>query len=505
MRMVAALPAWTCCDVGHRGVHRRVRRPVTLRGNVGRQPLQSGRADTDLLIMCGLEGRYAAPRAKRWDHPGGWMAMNADAVESPPDVGSAPVADEVVGLPVAKRGGSGQPFRPDIEGMRAIAVGLVLLFHGYKYPFTGGFVGVDVFFVISGFLITSLLVREQTTSGRISILGFYARRARRILPASALVVLATIGATYYLLGFIAGNNVANDAQWTSVFAANIHFGLIGTDYLGSQLPPSPLQHMWSLGVEEQFYVVWPALFLVMVLIVRGARHRTAMAAVLTTIIGASLAWSVIQTISNATWAYFSPFTRAWELALGALVAVMAPAISRISLAWVSEILAVCGLVGITVSALVLNSFTPYPGSAVALPVVSSAVLIAAGCANPKTVVGRGLSVRPMQWLGARSYSLYLWHWPVLIIASEYAGHELSGWQNTGLLLVAVVACALSYQLVENPLRRARFLTTRTWLSLAMGAMLIVGTIAVAQWQIATHYGTWNLFQTNDTTPSLYES
>jgi len=138
-------------------------------------------------------------------------------------------------------------------------------------------------------------------------------------------------------------------------------------------------------------------------------------------------------------------------------------------------------------------------------VVSSAVLIAAGCANPKTVVGRGLSVRPMQWLGARSYSLYLWHWPVLIIASEYAGHELSGWQNTGLLLVAVVACALSYQLVENPLRRARFLTTRTWLSLAMGAMLIVGTIAVAQWQIATHYGTWNLFQTNDTTPSLYES
>jgi peptidoglycan/LPS O-acetylase OafA/YrhL len=393
------------------------------------------------------------------------MASNADAVEALSDAGSppladSPVADEVVAAaPVAKGGGSRQPFRPDIEGMRAIAVGLVLLFHGYKEPFTGGFVGVDVFFVISGFLITSLLVREQTKTGRISILGFYARRARRILPASALLVLVTIGATYYFLGFIAGNNVANDAQWTSVFAANIHFGLIGTDYLGSQLPPSPLQHMWSLGVEEQFYVVWPALFLVMVLIVRGARHRVAMAAVLSVVIAASLAWSIIETMSNATWAYFSPLTRAWELALGALVAVLAPAISRLGVqparhrnqrlpnGWVSEVLAVCGLLGIVVSALALNSSTPYPGSAVALPVISSATLIAVGCANPKTLVGPGLSIRPMQWLGARSYSLYLWHWPVLIIA---------------------------------------------------------GTIAVAQWQIATYYGTWHLFQTTDTAPTLDE-
>jgi peptidoglycan/LPS O-acetylase OafA/YrhL len=394
-----------------------------------------------------------------------------------------------------KRIDSGQRFRPDIEGMRAIAVGLVLLFHGYTTPFSGGFVGVDVFFVISGFLITSLLLHEQTQVGRISILGFYARRARRILPASALVVLATIIATYYYLGFIAGNGVANDAKWTAIFAANIHFGLVGTDYLGSQLPPSPLQHMWSLGVEEQFYVVWPGLFLLMVLIVRGPRHRNAMAAVLMVIIGVSFSWSVIQTMSNATWAYFSPLTRAWELALGALVAVTAPAISRLRPAWVSELLAVCGLIGVTASALLLTSSTPYPGSAVALPVVSSAALIAAGCSNPKTLVGRALSVPPMQWLGARSYSLYLWHWPVLIITAQYVGHELSGWQNTGLLVIAVVACALSYRLIENPVRRARVLTSRTGLSLAMGAALILGTIVVAQWQIAAHYGTWNFFET----------
>jgi peptidoglycan/LPS O-acetylase OafA/YrhL len=384
-------------------------------------------------------------------------------------------------------------FRPDIEGLRAVAVGLVLLFHAYRQPFSGGFVGVDVFFVISGFLITSLLLREQTKTGRISIAGFYARRVRRILPASTLVVVATVFATYYLLAFIAGKQAASDAKWTAIFAANIHFGLLGTDYLGSQLPPSPLQHMWSLGVEEQFYVVWPGLFLLMVLIVRGPRHRAAMAGVLGAIIATSLAWSVVETMSNATWAYFSPLTRAWELALGALVALLAPVISKLPQAF-SEFIAVAGVIGIVMSAVLFTQTTPYPGSAVALPVVSSAALIAAGCISSRTIVGRALSMRPMQWVGARSYSLYLWHWPVLILAQQYAERDLGGWQSTALLAVAVAASALSYSFLENPVRRARVLNSRTGLSLAMGAALIVATILVAQWQIAEHYGSWNPFE-----------
>ena len=391
--------------------------------------------------------------------------------------------------------GAGQRFRPDIEGLRAVAVGLVLLFHGYGRPVTGGFVGVDVFFVISGFLITSLLLAEQIRNGRISIMGFYARRVRRILPASALVVILTVVAAYHYLGFITGNDVATDAKWTAVFSANIHFALIGTDYLGSLQPPSPLQHMWSLGVEEQFYVVWPGLFLLLVVIVRGARHRNALAATLLLIIGLSLTWSVVETMSDVTWAYFSPLTRAWELALGALVAVLAPTIGRLSAGWPTQLIALCGLIGIGLSAFVIDASTPYPGSAVALPVVSTALVIAAGCANVDTFVGRALSVRPMQWLGARSYSLYLWHWPLLIIAAQYVGDELSRWQNTGLLLIAVIASALSYRLVENPIRRARVLRSRTGLSLAIGAALIVGTILLAQCFIATHHGTWNPFQT----------
>ena len=387
-------------------------------------------------------------------------------------------------------------FRPDIEGMRAVAVGLVVLYHGFNAPFTGGFVGVDVFFVISGFLITNLLLHEQAQNAGVSIARFYARRVRRILPAATLVVLATVFAVYHWLGFIAGNQIADDAKWTAVFMANIHFGLLGTDYLGSQLRPSPLEHMWSLGVEEQFYLVWPALFLGLVLLVRGERHRTALAVTLLGIIGASLAWSVIQTQTNATWAYFSPLTRAWELALGALVAVLATVAARVRPSWLIELLSLCGIGGIVVSALVLNSSTHYPGSAVILPVVSTALLIAAGCANPRTLVGRALAVRPMQWIGARSYSLYLWHWPFLIIAAEYVGHDLSAMQSTGLLVLAVAATAITYRLVENPVRRARILATRTTLTLAIGVVLIVVTVGTAQWQIATHYGTWNLLTTS---------
>ena len=388
---------------------------------------------------------------------------------------------------------SREQFRPDIEGMRAIAVGLVILFHAYHKPFTGGFVGVDVFFVISGFLITSLLLKEQKRAGRISISGFYARRVRRILPASTLVVLITLFATYDWLGFIAGNNVANDAKWTEIFAANIHFGLVRTDYFGAQLPPSPLQHMWSLGVEEQFYLVWPGVFLVLVLLARGAQHRKALAGALSLIIAASLIWSVIQTAVNQTWAYFSPLTRAWELALGALVAVLAPTIARLSRAWAPQALAFAGLAGIALAAVLFTSDTRYPGSAVALPVVGSAALIAAGCANQRTIVGRALSARPMQWVGARSYSMYLWHWPVLIIPAQYATKELSAFQNTGWVLLTVVASAITYRLVENPVRRAKLLASRTGLSLAIGVILVGVTIFLAQWQIASHYGSWNLF------------
>lgn len=377
--------------------------------------------------------------------------------------------------------------------MRAIAVGLVILFHAYHQPFTGGFIGVDIFFVISGFLITSLLLRENEKNGRISISGFYARRVRRILPASSVVVVATLLATYHWLGFINGNSVAEDAKWTAIFAANIHFALLGTDYFGAQLPPSPLQHMWSLGVEEQFYFVWPAVFLVLVLLARGTQHRRGLAGALAVIVIVSLSWSILQTEVNQTWAYFSPLTRAWELALGALVAVLAPSIARLKTNGAPTFLAVTGLCAIIVAALLLTPETRYPGAAAILPVTGSAALIAAGCIARPTLIGRAISLPAMQWVGARSYSMYLWHWPFLIIPARYMNEDPSLLQTTGLVLLAVLASAVTYRLVENPIRRSRFLTSRTGMSLAMGAALVTITVLAAQWLIASHYGSWEFF------------
>jgi peptidoglycan/LPS O-acetylase OafA/YrhL len=378
-------------------------------------------------------------------------------------------------------------FRPDVEGLRAVAVLLVALYHANIPGIRGGFVGVDVFFVISGFLITGLLLRERETHNSTSIPNFYARRARRILPAATLVVIATLIASYHWLGFLAGNSLATDAKWTAVFMANVHFATIGTSYLGSQLPPSPLQHMWSLGVEEQFYVVWPTLFLLVATLGRPRGLRLRLSALLATIAIASFAWSVLETSQNATWAYFSPLTRAWELALGALVAVLSPLLGRIP-AVVAHIASGIGLCGVIASGIILSDRTEYPGCAVALPVMSAALVISAGCVGSTGIAERLLRVRPCQWLGKRSYSFYLWHWPILIIAYEAAGHTLPVWHNVILLVIALVASAITYRLVENPVRFAKPLRRSAPLSIAMGAALIVCSLGVSQALIDGHQG-----------------
>ena len=215
-------------------------------------------------------------------------------------------------------------FRVDIQALRALAVLLVVGYHFGLPGFHGGFFGVDVFFVISGYVITQVLLREREKSGRTSLPDFYARRIRRILPAATVVLVVTVFATYHYLSFVTGGVNAVDGEWVALFAGNFHFAQLGTNYFTSRLPPSTLQQYWSLAVEEQFYLVWPLLLLVITALSKPKSRSCMLGLVLLAVIVASLTWCIIETRSSPEWAFFSPLPRAWELALGALIAVTEP-------------------------------------------------------------------------------------------------------------------------------------------------------------------------------------
>ncbi len=377
-------------------------------------------------------------------------------------------------------------FRPDVQGLRAIAVTLVLLFHANVPGMGGGYVGVDVFFVISGFVITGVLLRERTSTAKTSIPRFYARRVRRILPAATLVIVVAVVASYVVLGPLNGNQTAGDARWASFFLINVHFASTGTNYLASQLPPSVLQNYWSLAVEEQFYLVYPTIFLVVAALSLRMSLRRRLAVVLGAAMVVSFAISVVQTSSNQTAAYFSTVPRVWELAIGGLVAVSTTRMRRLPPP-IAAALSWGGLALIIVAAVSFSSSTVYPGSAVALPVLGAALVIAGGVAKPSYGAELVLGLRPCLWVGLISYSLYLWHWPVLTIAAEHsASGTLSIPDALGWELASVVLAVLTYRLLENPIRHNRSLVSRRWASLALGGCLIVSSFAVATIELHAH-------------------
>ena len=384
-----------------------------------------------------------------------------------------PEADEAGTAPGDRR------FRPDVEGLRAVAVLLVVLYHAELPGLSGGYVGVDVFFVISGFVITGLLLRERSATGRTSLLAFYGRRVRRILPAATVVIVVTVLATYAAVGVVTGDPTAIAARWTAVFLANIHFAATGTDYLSSTLPPSPLQNFWSLAVEEQFYLVYPALVLIVASWRTTVSLRVRLGIVLVPVIAGSILLSAVQTGSSPTWAYFSPLTRAWELALGALVAVATPTLLRIprhlagAMTW-------AGMAAIAVAAVTFSSTTAYPGTAVIVPVVGAALVVAGGTPVPGRGTEAVLRLGPFQWVGRLSYSLSLWHWPLLILAAEAAGRQALPFHRAVVwLLVSVAAAWLTFRLIEDPVRHARALARRPWLTIGVGVALVSCSLVVA--------------------------
>ena len=337
-----------------------------------------------------------------------------------------------------------------------------MLAHAGVPRLQGGFVGVDVFFVLSGFLITGLLLAEAAKRGRVSLGAFYVRRARRILPAAALTLVATDIAARHLLNFVRARDAVSDSIWASLFGANIHFAQQGSDYFHRGQPPSPFLHLWTLSVEEQFYLVWPS---VLALVLLAAARRTLLLVVVTAG-AASLAWSIVDTATSPVTAYFSTFARAWELALGAALALWAPSLparARVGVGWL-------GLAAIGCAGVLFSASTPFPGYAALLP-AGGAALVILGSA-------RGLACAPLRYVGDRSYAYYLWHWPVLIIAAQYAGHGLSFGVKLLLLAGAFVLSILSYRLVENPIRRLKAPPSRGALLLPGSAAVVVALVAL---------------------------
>lgn len=354
-------------------------------------------------------------------------------------------------------------FRPDIEGLRAVALLAVVLFHAAVPGFGGGFVGVDVFFVISGFLISGLLWREASAKGGISLRRFWGARARRLLPASAMVGLVTMLACALLLPAMQIKTTTIDGIASALYVSNLWFMAQGVNYFGNHnvLLPTPFQHYWSLGVEEQFYLLWPLVIIATAWVIRRARgHSTRTEStssvrpfliVLVVIAVGSFMLSWVVTYVMPPAAYFSLPTRAWQLAVGGLVALSVGYWRRLD----PRLAAFTGWAGLALIVLAcgrLSSTTVYPGLAALLPTLGAALVIVAGCAQPSKGCGRLLGWAPMMAIGRVSYSWYLWHWPVLVLVPVAFGHPFGLTGRLALVLLSGALAVVTLRYLENPLR-----------------------------------------------------
>lgn len=365
----------------------------------------------------------------------------------------------------------------------------VVLYHFWPARFSGGYVGVDIFFVISGFLITSHLMRELSATGSMRLGQFWARRARRLLPASLLVLLfcALVAMSPYLTPTSALPNEVREILASTFYVENWYLALNSADYLNHGGDPTTVQHYWSLSLEEQFYVMWPLLMLLAAWIgvkfFRGARRR-AVVATLAVVSVASFAFCVVFTITDPAPAYFVTFGRMWQFGVGAMIALVP--LLRVRNALGSFIL---GWGGVAVLVYVIFQFdgqTPFPGYMALVPTLGAAAIIAASNSERWWYPTRVLAIRPAQFVGDISYSLYLWHWPLIIIAPSVPFWGLTIYHRVALLLLCFVLAWLTKRFVEDPVRGWKVLTSRParvtlWSSLA--AMLLVGGVASTAWLV----------------------
>ena len=383
-------------------------------------------------------------------------------------------------------------FRPDIQGLRALAVGGVVAYHFGLSGLPGGFAGVDIFFVISGWLITTHLMQEIGETGGLDLWRFYARRARRLLPAALFVILATLAAGYFILAPQEQALYSRGAMFASAYAINLWLLRWSFDYFATDATSNPFIHFWSLSVEEQFYLAWPALLLLAAWLRPGRRTAVAVIGVAGLASFAACAWA---TSAAPAWAfYFSPL-RAWEFAAGGL-ATLAPATLLPHRAGLRAALGWLGLALIAAAYLLLSEDLPFPGWYAPLPVAGTVLVLLSGVREEQTgkradwqALGpaAALSLPPLQWIGALSYSLYLWHWPVIVYAQMLAP-DLTVPQRLGCGALALALSVFTYHLIENPGRRFGWLTA--------GARALAPALALTGAGVAVAYANAHLAQRN---------
>lgn len=377
----------------------------------------------------------------------------------------------------------GQPggFRGDIQGLRAIAVSLVVVYHLWPQRLTGGFIGVDVFFVISGFLITSHLMKRPPKSWS-DLVTFWMRRVKRLLPASFLVLAATLAAIPLIAPVTVWKDWASQIVASTFYVQNWRLASSSVDYLAADNAVSAVQHFWSLSVEEQFYLFWPVVIaaLVALAVMLRKNPKVVVASGIALVVVASLVFSIIYTVTEPGIAYFSTFTRAWELAIGALAAVVPAATQMLRRSRFNAILAWIGLLAIAYAGFTYSGATAFPGYAAVLPVLGTALVIWANASHAHSP--NGLLSHPIaRFLGDHSYSIYLWHWPLIVFLPFYSG-ELGLLDKAAIIAVTIVLSILSKRYVEDRFRArldaGKFLNGGRFLLVGTLILGVLGTIMV---------------------------